>query len=76
MSKGSEARRVQDRHSAPSQIVAKANLSQICSRFKSKSKQILEVGTYPFVNLLQSTIELNTNPVMAKIKICERAIQA
>ena len=36
---------------------------KICSRFKSKSKQILEVGTCASSNLLQSAIELNANPV-------------
>ena len=34
----------------------------MCSKFKSKSKQILEVGTCAFSNLRKFTIELNANP--------------
>ena len=34
----------------------------MCSKFKSKSKQILEVGTCAFSNLRKFTISLNTNP--------------
>ena len=44
------------------EIVAEANLWQICSRFKKESKQILEVCTCAFSNLLSFAIELNTNP--------------
>ena len=53
---------LQSTGSAFSSVVAEAELSQICNRFKSKGEQIFEVEACGSSNLLRPAVDLNANP--------------